>query len=382
MPAPDRTSISGALDVKYNDTQVRVTGATVETYGAFRIRILRAEALAIGNINLAWNPSTSDITVHRVLIHRGAETIDVLKTAKFSVFQREGRLEQAMLDGLLTASLQVPGLRIGDELEFASTSRTSKQPFTGQVFGAFALPGQLPPGRYRLDLTWSQVALKTKAAPALAPTLVEAPGRVTATLTDPPQLSAPASSPARYAIGRVMEYSTFARWQDVSRVEYNLFSAASQIPEDAALKAKISGIAAGPGGPLDRARAALSLVQDDIRYVYAGMDGGDYHPATVAQTWERRFGDCKGKTAMLLGVLRQLGIPAEAVLVSLAGGDGIDERLPSPAPFDHVVVRATIGGTRYWLDGTRTGEGRLLTDADVAFRWSRSASHRAFSRPT
>src|SRR3546814_6282045 len=79
----------------------------------------------------------------------------------------------------------------------------------------------------------------------------------------------------------------------------------------------------------------------------------DLTPATAEETWQRRYGDCKGKTALLLALLARLGIEAEAVLANNSGGDdGLDERLPNPGMFDHVLVRARIDGKTYWLDGT------------------------------
>ncbi len=41
------------------------------------------------------------------------------------------------------------------------------------------------------------------------------------------------------------------------------------------------------------------------------------------------------------------------MLVNNGGADdGLDERLPSPCMFDHMLVRARIDGKSYWLDGT------------------------------
>jgi tetratricopeptide (TPR) repeat protein len=50
-----------------------------------------------------------------------------------------------------------------------------------------------------------------------------------------------------------------------------------------------------------------------------------------------------------------MGIEAEPALVTSQGGDALPELLPLPGDFDHVIVRATIGGVDYWLDGTSTG---------------------------
>lgn len=55
---------------------------------------------------------------------------------------------------------------------------------------------------------------------------------------------------------------------------------------------------------------ALDLVQQQVRYVYVGLGGGTYLPASADETWNRRYGDCKGKTALLLALLGELGIAA------------------------------------------------------------------------
>jgi hypothetical protein len=84
-----------------------------------------------------------------------------------------------------------------------------------------------------------------------------------------------------------------------------------------------------------------------------GLNGGNLTPASADETWQRRYGDCKGKTALLLALLTELGVDAEAVLINSSGADdGLNQRLPIPQLFDHVLVRAHIGGTAYWLDGT------------------------------
>ena len=104
--------------------------------------------------------------------------------------------------------------------------------------------------------------------------------------------------------------------------------------------------------------------------MYVGLNGGNYRPATADETWKRRFGDCKAKTALLLALLRTLEVPAEATLVNAEDGDGIDDRLPSPSVFNHVLVRATLGEKSYWLDGTLRGNLSLANLPPQRFRWA------------
>ena len=64
-------------------------------------------------------------------------------------------------------------------------------------------------------------------------------------------------------------------------------------------------------------------------------------------TWERRFGDCKGKTVLLLALLHELNIQAQPSLISTQSGDGMDARLPTLAvPPDAAAAPADRGLAR------------------------------------
>jgi tetratricopeptide (TPR) repeat protein len=130
------------------------------------------------------------------------------------------------------------------------------------------------------------------------------------------------------------------------------------------LAAEVAKITTAESDPLKRAALALQLVQDKVRYLFKGMDSGNYVPQTPAQTWTLRYGDCKAKTLLLLSILHAMGIEAEPVLASSQLGDLLQDRLPSPGAFDHVFVRATIGGETLWLDGT-SGGARLADIRDT-----------------
>ncbi|WP_293882968.1 tetratricopeptide repeat protein, partial [Sphingomonas sp.] len=83
-------------------------------------------------------------------------------------------------------------------------------------------------------------------------------------------------------------------------------------------------------------------------------------PQKPERTWQVRYGDCKAKTLLLLAILHAMNIDAEPVLANASLGDFVPDRLPSLAAFNHILVRATIGGETFWLDGT--GSGSRLAD--------------------
>lgn len=323
-------------------------------YTGYRMRILHPNALQLGNLTIAWNPASGAPVVHVIKVHRGDETIDVLTNASFEILRREGQLEAARLDGILTAVLRIADLRVGDELEVALTIRDNDPTLGGNDAGFLALLPNPSPGRYRLELSWLEGHKPNiKMTPDMA-AVAQSRGRSAEfAFDDPPTLAPPKDAPPRYNWQRVVEYSDFADWAAISRRFAELFLQAARLAGNSPLKAEAQRIARAQATPLDRARAALKLVQQDVRYIYVGLNGGNFTPATAEETWQRRYGDCKGKTAMLLALLGELGIEAEAVLVNTTGSDdGLDERLPSPKLFDHVLVRVKIDGAVYWLDGT------------------------------
>ena len=189
-------------------------------------------------------------------------------------------------------------------------------------------------------------------------------------ITDATGPQPPIGAPPRYRYRAQLEVTQFADWAQVSALMAPLYDTSATLPRDSALAAEAAAIKAAAKTPAERASLALALVQRKVRYEFVGLDDGNYRPAAAAETWARRYGDCKGKTVLLLALLRELGVEAEPVLVSTGLGDGMEERLPQLAYFDHVLVRAKIGDAAYWLDGTKPADPRDLNlISPPPFKW-------------
>jgi hypothetical protein len=373
VPTSAPTPPGAPVRIDYLDYQIHAGPDGDQIFNASRMRILKPEALSAGNVILSWSPDTGDATVHHLRIVREGRPIDVLETTKFQVLRREGYLENAMLNGNLTAVLQVPGLRVGDSLEFAATVTRRDQTLGDHSFGFVQLPALGMPGAYRVRLVWPEsgelVWRASTDISGLAEKVTKGQKELIYELRDPGAPIMTNGAPSRFNIRRAIEYTDFKAWPSISRAIWPLFDAASRIEPNSPVRKEIERIAQQFKDPTQRVEAALQLVQEDIRYVYVGLGGGNLRPATIEQTWERRFGDCKAKSVLLVGILRELGISAESVLVRSAGGDGLNERLPSPAQFDHVLVKTTVAGNVYWLDGTRLGDKSLAALSVPPYQW-------------
>ena len=376
LPTPE--TLGGPLFMRRQDLLVHLGDQGQAQYLGYRVKILQAAALQLGNLSIVWDSSADAPIVHEVKLFRDGQAIDVLQHASFEILRREDQLEVAKLDGRLTAVLRVPDLRVGDELEVDLTT-FSKDPIPARKEAGLLVLSPTPaPGRYRLGLTWDDTHKPIiKTTTDMDTAMVKGGHAVDFRFDNPPPLSPPKGAPPRYQWQRAVEYSDFVDWEAVSRHFAPLYLKAAALTPDSAVKQEASRIAAAHGRPLDRAEAALKLVQQDVRYIYVGLNGGNLIPASADETWRRRYGDCKGKTTLLLALLAELGIQAEPVLVNSSGADdGLDQHLPSVQFFDHVLVRAQIDGATYWLDGTLPSVAAPALKLAFAITWILPLSER------
>jgi tetratricopeptide (TPR) repeat protein len=374
---PSAVRSDGAIDVRLADIQIHFDAAGMHQYIHQIVRVLQPQALqAVGTFGAVWQPATDRITFHRVAIHRGEQNIDVLRDgAPLQIIRREERLEAAMIDGRLTATMPVSDLRVGDEIEYAYTIDS-----LNPLFGLHRESDQLFARTVQMDRlfvrnSWpSASALRWRIGARLpTPVVSKTVDGQTVLTIDKADFLAPAvpvQSPGRFIDANRLQTSDLADWQSLSALFAPIYETAATLAADSPLKAEIARIAAASSDPKMRAMAALQLVQAQVRYL-ARMDGlGGYQPANADIVWKERLGDCKGKTVLLLALLHGLGIDAQAAIVSVQQSDGVDISLPAAGRFDHVLVRAAIGGKVYWLDGTRLGDRDLDQIAVPGFQWA------------
>jgi hypothetical protein len=158
-----------------------------------------------------------------------------------------------------------------------------------------------------------------------------------------------------------IQFTTYRDWSQVADEALPLYDKARRIAPSSDLIAEADKIAAASTDPRRRMLAALRLVQDRMRYVALLLGESAYTPVNADEAWEAKFGDCKAKSATLLALLDRLSIAATPMYTSVDGSSLLGERLPSLQAFDHVIVKAMIGDTPYYLDGTDFGQ-RTLDD--------------------
>lgn len=364
IPADVAKADDAPIRILLSDQQISLERGKQTTYTEVAIKIQTPQGLAAGNVSFPWRPDTDTLTVHKLAIRRGDQIIDVLESGQtFTVVRREQNLENATLDGVLTANIQPEGLQVGDVVDFAVSISSSDPTMKGHAEQIAAAWNGFTVGRAHLRLQWpTSLPIRLRQVGGLPPLKPVKAGGLTSVefaLDNVQPIQPPKGAPARFQLGRIVEATDFTSWADLGALMAPLYDKAATLPAQGSLRTELDRIMQASPDAKARTEAALTLVQDRVRYVALMMGLGGYVPADAELTWSRRYGDCKGKTALLLALLHAMDIEAEPVIANALSGDGIDARLPMVGLFNHVLIRATIGSRVYWLDGTRTGDTSL-----------------------
>ncbi len=381
LPKPDDAYSGAPGQVLLHNVQVNFdANGDMVIYTEIAVRIQTAAGMQMAQPYVTWNPDTDTATANEVKLIRGepgqgGQVIDVLKNQTFTTLRREQNLDRAMLDGVLTGVLQPEGMQVGDTLVFAFTIRRHDPVLGGRGEMIVDNLSSGPVVHQQVRAVWDLAhPLHFQQTEDLTGKAIKAtPGSGDGFVLDRSHVTAPdvqEDAPARLNRTGTIEFTQFGSWNEISTLLAPLYVKARTLSADSALHKEVDAIKAATSDPKAQAAMALRLVENQVRYVFLGMNFGGYVPADADVTWQRRFGDCKGKTTLLLALLHELNIQAEPALVNPLDNDGLDQRLPAMELFNHVIVRAEIGGKAYWLDGTRLGDRDLDGLTPPAVRWA------------
>lgn len=162
-----------------------------------------------------------------------------------------------------------------------------------------------------------------------------------------PVLPEPNMPPWTEVLGHV-HVSTYRSWDDVGRWYWGL--AKDQLIPDAELERKARELTKGLTTEAEKVRAIYDFVVQRTRYVALEFGIYGYKPRRAPQTFARGWGDCKDKAALIVSMLRVVGVPASMVIVRSQLRGDFPTTLASLAPFDHAI--AYVPSLDLYLDGT------------------------------
>lgn len=359
-PVPVATQ-RAPVAIRLADTQF-LAAATPVIYVHRATQVNDAAAMSeIGQYAISFAPDYQRLQLHSVRILRGDAALDMLPTVQVRFIQREVGLEQGVYSGIVTALLLVQDVRVGDTLDIVYTLHGANPVLGGRFVDAASWDQIAPVARRRVilnvpagrDVAWKLIG--PPGARLAEPQTATRKGMRTTRWEEEaiPALQPEPLAPRDVQQVRWLQFSEYNSWRDVARWADGLFQL--QPATDGELMKVVDVLKREPT-PAAQVAAALRYVQTEVRYFSLALGESSHRPTQPSLVLQRRYGDCKDKSFLLIALLKALGIDARPVLVAFGTRRGLDALLPSPFLFDHVIVDATVNGEHHYLDATRLGQ--------------------------
>ncbi len=130
--------------------------------------------------------------------------------------------------------------------------------------------------------------------------------------------------------------STWSDWDDYGRWLGDKYK--GRLKPDKAIRAKVEEITEGLEGEA-AIQAIFHWVEENIRYVqvYFETDSG-FVPAEAEEVFERRYGDCKEQTTILIAMLDVIGVEALPAIVGTTHVPQPEVDFPMMYQFNHMIT--------------------------------------------
>lgn len=142
--------------------------------------------------------------------------------------------------------------------------------------------------------------------------------------------------------------SSYGSWEAVGQWYEGLQE--DRVKPTPEIAAKAAELTKGAADDDAKIRAIYAYVSTQFRYIGVAFGIGRYQPHSAAEVLGNQYGDCKDKHTLLASLLAASGIAAYPALISVE--HEVDESVPSPGQFDHVVTVVPRGEKLVWLDTT------------------------------
>ena len=358
---PDATAPGGGVDggvhmLLYTE-QLNLDSEELYTQGVSKV----VEYSGIQNsstISADYDPSYQQLRFHRIDVIRNGAIINKLSYRDIQTARRETNAENFIYDGTISAFLNIPDVRMGDIIlysfsvkgfnpihrekystSFVLNSTQAIDRLSVHVFGRSTVNYQVLNSdlqvKYRLEngvhhYEWSQQNI--------------------------PPILPEEQSPSWHLQNALVTISEYDSWSEVIDWGTKIFSFPE--PPTDELQGVIEAIKKAHPREGGRIRAALSFVQNEIRYLGLHSGIGGYKPNPPNKIVSQRFGDCKDKSVLLTTMLRTMGIEAYPTLVNTSLRQVLPSLSPSPRLFDHCIVKVIDQkGTTLWYDPTLSDQG-------------------------
>jgi len=280
--------------------------------------------------------------------------VDVAANSKESI--DESQMQMNIYDpNSKVLKVNIPKLEIGDMVHAVMRVTVTRPFIPGEYAEDFMMEGSGYIRHIAIDVRMpADKPLRQVALRDAVPGTVEATTKAGGGVLDyhwevnrvPRMFDEPAMPPYQEVLQH-LSISTTPDWGVVSRWYWDLSKPHLEAITPA-MRQQVAELTAGAATDMDRTKAVFYYVSKKIRYmgITPEKDRPGFEPHDVAITYEKKYGVCRDKAALLVSMLRAAGLRAYPVLVSV--GWKKDPQVPNPF-FNHAIVGVETGRDRYVL---------------------------------
>ncbi|RKE56734.1 DUF3857 domain-containing protein [Sphingobacterium detergens] len=357
---PNLDDISDGYYYELIEHQINL-GSQTKYYKDIKVVFDQSGIENLGQVQVTFDPHFQKLQLHELKIIRKGKDINLLPQAKFNLLASETELSRSIYNGSQMAHCVLEDLRKDDKIVFAYSIIGANPVFENKFFDTYYLRGYEPTGLVHLNYIVPQGRkLQFKSFNGAPEVQQQSAGNTTNffwELTEDKTVQYENYSPAWYSPLKYIQCSEFNTWLEVDQWN-NRINPIPQIAPSSALQTFVNQLwKESNGQPYVYLKKACDFVQNEIRYM--GIEMGEYsHRANVPEkVFSQRYGDCKDKSMLLATILKNKNIGVGLVLANTYKDRGLQEELPSPYAFNHMVIEVNVDGRYQYIDPTITNQG-------------------------
>lgn len=291
------------------------------------------------SISVNFDPTYQKLMLHSVNVIRDNKILNKLNLDDFQTIRQESNSESYIYDGSLDAIANLSDIRNGDIIDISYTVKGFNPIHKDHFSGSFSFNDYQPIGKIHINLI-SKTQLNYKTINSEIEPSITNVGNYTKYEWENSNTQIPEfeeNTVSWHFSYQNLFVSDYKDWDSVVNWALGIYDNDANLSKD--LRTKIDAIKKVSNDEGYRIKETLKFVQNEIRYLGLESGIGAYKPFTPNKVINQRFGDCKDKSWLMVTMLREMDIKAYPVLINTTYGAALDEFLPSPKVFDHVVVK-------------------------------------------
>ena len=307
-----------------------------------------AKSFSPRSVMYASMSETLHVVRARVLKHGGNET-EAMVSADQPVVERG----TSMYFDSRERELHFAQLEPGDlvEIEYDLLPATELNPWVGYYARLDLFQDSLPT-RLRRRVVIAPAQMKLYAVEhGLHPAVVRQNGDETTRIWEARDISAQpfeAFSPGASVGGPYLHVSTIGSMEEFGHWYSAMLEPGLELNEK--LRTVAEQILQRNLTTQQKAEAVYESVQRSTKYIAFEFGVHSYQPYPVSTVEKRGFGDCKDKAAMIVALLRAVGVPAEFAMVRTRSAGNVAAEAYSVQLFNHAM--AYVPELKLYVDGT------------------------------